>query len=714
MEVIIIGFVVLLVGSFLYAVNGGAGRIVANTKLTPPPRPTTPPGQTGGSIPSMAYGPPSTAGTGFSMPENLAAIDAYFSNDLNVVAVSMTQLVPEVVSHASLRRQATHIADKIALLKKSLGMNDPVMSEIGDIQERFLERRIEQAFAQASFQRTLQTMTDAERATLRLAEMLFALGELTPTERWKIRVPIVWNQGQCLITGAEAFTSADRFDAFRDGISTLFRGHLGETRSATERLQEALRKALLPGSKVSSADRTVLERYLFSGARWLTPEAGATLLSPILPPRPSALCLGIIQGTGKELLFDRSESLITIGPPGTGKSQTLMRNLLTMDGGALVIDLKGELYDATAEWRRHNVGDVYRFAPADLAHSILFNPLDTIRPEVEDAYEDAQKLVNLIMVPEDAKGKDFWDKSGLDLLRNIILDVAMHERGEERSLGEVFARLSMDAGAQDVGMDAGSEMAEWADKLMASDIRTLQDTAKSLRTMTAKMRSSIVKTAQIHMATWRAPRFERLTRRSTFDPVSLCSGKATVYICVTLEELQAYATVLRAFIGQTFYALCRGKPNPDQVVTFFIDEMPKLGRLDILEHALDLGRGYGVRTWSFAQHYNQIEKAYQNGEGFLKSSMVRMWMGIDNTLAQRLSRELGERHGLLDGRRKPLVEPHELAGEEFRDLILADVRNASPARLEKRLAYADPVCRDRILPVGAMDEPGILRFAPDC
>lgn len=699
--------------AYLYSVNGGLGGIAASLKAKPrrpDPRLSAP---VANRAPSLAAAPPPSAGQGFSRPDALAAIDGYFSNDLNVVAVAMADLVPDVVPPVSLRRQAALVADKIAQLKKVLGTREPVLQEIGDIQERFLERRVEQAFEAVAFQRTLRDLSDAERATLRLAEMLFALGELTPRERLQIRVPVVWNQGQCLMTGMEVLASADRLDAFREAVSTLFRGHLGESRAATERLQEALRKALLPGSRISAPDRAVLERYLFGGARWLTPEAGAMVLAPNLPPRPSALRLGVLQGTQEELVFDRNESLITIGPPGTGKSQTLMRNLLTMDGGALVVDIKGELYDTTAEWRRQNIGDVYRFAPADLANSVLFNPLDAVRPTVEDAYEDAQKLVNLIMVPEDAKGKDFWDKSGLDLLRNVILDVALHERGDERSLAMVFERLSLDAGAEEVGLAAGSEMDGWTDKLLLAGVGTLSDTAKSLRTMTAKMRTSIIKTAQIHMGTWRAPRFERLTQRSTFDPASLRRDKATVYLCVTEEELKAYATVLRAFIGQTFYALCRGKPNANEVVTFFVDEMPKLGRLDILENALDLGRGYGIRTWSFAQYYGQIEKAYQNGEGFLKSSMVRMWMGIDDTNAQRLSRELGERHGLLDGRRKPLVEPHELAGEEFRDLILATIRNASPARLEKRLAHADPLCRDRILPVGEPDEPGLLRFRPE-
>ena len=76
-------------------------------------------------------------------------------------------------------------------------------------------------------------------------------------------------------------------------------------------------------------------------------------------------------------------------------------------------------------------------------------------------------------------------------------------------------------------------------------------------------------------------------------------------------------------------------------------------------------------------------------------------MGIDTSLALKLSKEMSQRHGLIDGKRKPLVEPHELTGEAFRDLTLTIVQGHAPARVVKAYGFADYA--DRIDPASAHD-----------
>jgi type IV secretion system protein VirD4 len=81
-------------------------------------------------------------------------------------------------------------------------------------------------------------------------------------------------------------------------------------------------------------------------------------------------------------------------------------------------------------------------------------------------------------------------------------------------------------------------------------------------------------------------------------------------------------------------------------------------------------------------------------------------MGIDTALALKLSKEMSQRHGLIDGRRKPLVEPHELTGEAFRDLTLTIMQGHPPARVVKAYGFADHA--DRIQPASAHDCSGGL------
>ena len=75
---------------------------------------------------------------------------------------------------------------------------------------------------------------------------------------------------------------------------------------------------------------------------------------------------------------------------------------------------------------------------------------------------------------------------------------------------------------------------------------------------------------------------------------------------------------------------------------------------------------------------------------------VRCFMNPDETAAKWLSGNLGQREGLIDGKRKPLVEPHQLTGPEFAENVVVFLRKHNPAKLDKRPAYADPVTAERM------------------
>lgn len=640
----------------------------------------------------------------------LAEIEAFHANELNAITMTVAELTPDLLKGVSFHRLARSIADKHAHLDRRANDEDYILKAAGAVERDYLHATAEMALKGAAFQRTLRDMTEAERATLRLTDLLAKVGQIDRHERLAILAPIVWNEGKGLLVTGSLLKSADLLAELRRTLTTLIEGHLGPSGAATERLQQALRDALASPSRLTERERTVLSRLLHRGAQWMASEVASTALCYMQPPRPSVLRLGRIEGSEAELLYDRNESLITIGPPGQGKSQSVMRNLLTMDGGAVVIDIKGELFRDTAVWRARNVGPVYRFAPSDPDNSIHFNPLDTVRSSsVSDAYEDAKKLVDLLMVPQEAGKKDYWDKRGLSLLADALLDSALFDEPHQRNMSSVFDRLYLEPLGPDGSEStiAGSELELWLNHLAQSNVKKLQRTAKAVRTMPYKVRESVTETARTHIDTWQAPRIEDLTMRSTFDPISLRRDKATLYICISIDELKEYTSFFRALVGQAFFTLCRGEADrTTPVVTFFLDEMPALHRLDILETALDMGRGHGVRLWMFAQNYGQLKKYYDNPEGFLENSYVRQFMGLSGEQALKISKQLDERHGLIDGQRKPLVFPHELTGEAFRDLTLTVAQGHSPARVLK--AYGFSEYGARIEPATAFDYSGGL------
>uniref|UniRef100_UPI0028B25211 type IV secretory system conjugative DNA transfer family protein n=1 Tax=Rhizobium rhizoryzae TaxID=451876 RepID=UPI0028B25211 len=494
MEVLIVFVVLCFAGGVLYRWSGGAGAAAA--RLSPLPVPPSPAPSTTPALPRRS----------------LEDVETFHANELNVVSVSIVELQPEILRSVSFYRLGQAMAEKLGTLDRRAADDDYVLKTAGTVQREYLAERASQALRNAVFQRTLRDLSEAERATLRLSDLLTAVGAMDTRERLQILTPIVWNEGRSLLAPSGALGAADMLQELRRQLTVLIEGHLGPSSASIERLQHRLREVLNTPGTLTRSERGVLERMLYQGARWMSEDAAATAMVPRLPPRPSVLRLGRLDGTQEELLYDRNESLITLAPPGQGKSQSVLRNLLTMDGGAVVIDIKGELYEQTALWRARNVGPVYRLAPSDPANSISFNPLDAIRPEVEDAYEDARKLVDLLIVPADLQKKDYWDKRGLDVLADAILDTALHEEPGDngaRSLEAVFDRLyleplapSVDGSGHSVDTFQGSELEAWTIHLKNTKVSKLVRLGKSLPSMPPKVRESVIETARTNIEVW--------------------------------------------------------------------------------------------------------------------------------------------------------------------------------------------------------------------
>ncbi len=86
---------------------------------------------------------------------------------------------------------------------------------------------------------------------------------------------------------------------------------------------------------------------------------------------------------GYNLSYGGEGSLITIAPPGAGKTQCfVIPNMLNWQGAAVVLDIKGEIYTATHNWREKNIGKVYKFSPLDPANSNSYNLGSFVREKI--------------------------------------------------------------------------------------------------------------------------------------------------------------------------------------------------------------------------------------------------------------------------------------------------------------------------------------------
>jgi type IV secretion system protein VirD4 len=609
-----------------------------------------------------------------SRQERLADIDAFHQNELNALEVRLSEC--KTIPGSVLREAGRQVQGQLRFGQVNVRTGNSGLDvglAVGSmINGAIYSETSSHAVASAVIRKTLRDMDDSERATLRLGDVLHAIGALSDADLERIKVPVAWSGGRCVLAFGRDYTG-DKRNAYVAAVNTVMTSHFGDSGLAAEILQAALRDALAPGSSLSADDRNVLERYLYAGSRWMSPHQAARSNSR------SALKLGLFEGTEIDLEYDRRESLITIAPPGSGKSQAhVMRNLLSMRAPAIVLDIKGEAFLRTARWRKENVGDVFAFAPTLPNVSMHYNPLDGIRSS-EEGWDDARNLADLLFVP--TKTDPYFENRARDLVTGALLDVAVTEPAGRRNMESVIDRLYL----------SDEEFVDWMAHLESSGLPILKRQANAWKAMPRKQREAVFDSARNHLEAWQSPALAPLLDRSDWHPQDLRAKNATLYLCVNLEDVKKYAGVLRVIIGQTIAALCRGEAETNApIITFFLDELPRLGRLDVIEEGLDFARGHGVRFWLFCQNLGQLRTAYRNADGILANCAVRCFMDPDDETAEELERHLGQRKGLIDGRQKPLVEASELKGPDFADKIIVFSRGGPPAKLVRRMAFAEP------------------------
>lgn len=530
--------------------------------------------------------------------------------------------------------------------------------------------------------RSLGAMEQREREFLRTTYQLFNAGKIT-VEQWRrFSFAFINGNGKASIDSLKLSVAGD--SEVRDGPGAL-RYFQDKTDGSVDSSVNALMRVLEEAGDGDSAVKEAQTR-MHGGGAWLAPEDVPS--TPFAGAAAFAVHLGLIDGSNVELSYPGEGSLITIAPPGSGKTQCfVLPNMLSWPGAAVVLDVKGEIYAATSRWRAANVGPVFKFSPLDPANSHCYNPLEFIRKEPDFIWEDSRFLADMMIVP--SGGSDpFWENMARDVLTAAIAYVCYSSEPKERPMSKVMDLL--------FGMG-------WDEMVMALQtnlrVSAMRQTGHGLSEMERKTRDSVLKTAQSSMSAWQGERIARATSRADWSPMDLRHGKPTIYICINPNEIDSYLSLLRVVIAQHIRMLTSVLPERDSSpVLFVLDELPRLRKMPPVDEALNIGRQYGIRLWMFAQSFGQLKEAYPNADGMLGSCAVRMFMNVplNDELAQKLSDMLGYREGPLDASRTKLVEPLELAGPNYRDIALVLATNTKPTKVRKVFAWQDPTLKARM------------------
>ena len=607
--------------------------------------------------------------------------------------VQVTQIINRTIGDPP--RRASHIVPTLV----GLLAGGPAMATLGGTISFNLDvlsynkrmKAVSAILSETLLRRPTVGLTPTEKVVLVAMAKIHAAGHLS-SEAWFVFLSrLTWNAGNCILERPARWRDHKHIPLADDALRSI----LGTTQPAhSVMLEEAANHIAGTGLPAIAAELT-------PGARWMTTDDLKASRVYVTSPRHDALVLGFA-ANGRPVQFAGNESLITIGGPGTGKTQAqVLPNLLNYPGSAFVLDVKDELWRLTAG-RRTEFGPVYRFAPTDPTGSThAYNPFDMIARDADQAAIDCQTLAYQLILEKPDLKDPYWENRGRDYLWTFALAIALANAPKDRTLQQLAAQLSLPLSFNDLSSPAykASPTAKaivllrtLATKTGIVDLANNATALETALTTESTRLESVFDTARRHVAVFaRSAHVRRATARSDWHPLDLRRRPGTtVYFCLKPGELQAFAPLVRILFQQHAAALTKDfSGNPGNLpITFFLDEMPQLGNLASLNDLLDVGRSAGLRLWMFAQYLGQIRAIYgKRANGLINACQIRCFLQPDNEAAEFIAPALGKTRSLFRGDERPLAEPHDLMGRAYSDQIISLARGEHPMVLAKLLAH---------------------------
>jgi type IV secretion system protein VirD4 len=550
------------------------------------------------------------------------------------------------------------------------------------------QRQSDWSYVFGTASRSLATMDNREREHLRIVELLNSVTNGAEVGYCAWRFALIWGDGKAISAGSGYRGCAEENtkdaiqavvkskDLMVDQVISRLNTHLAEWRTAKGT------------SELKSVIDESFESLSQGGAGWL--KSGKIKDTVFEQQSEHVLHIGSFDD-GTPLSFSGEGSLISIAPPGSGKTQcNVFPNLLSWKGPAVVLDISGDIYEHTSRWRAKNVGPIYKFSPLEPESSHCYNPLTFVRNQPDYIWEDSRLLAEMMIVPSNSNDP-FWENEARNALTASIAHVCYSNAPDQRPMHDVLDIM--------YGGEAWNNMI--LGLKMASDVRVMMQNANALAGINEKTLSSVLQTARSSLSAWTGERIARATKRSDWSPMDLRSGKnPTIYIYIRPNEVEAYLSLLRVFIGQHIRMLTGGAvpPRGSAPILFMLDELPRLRNMPPVDEALNIGRKYGLRLWLFAQSVGQLREAYKNADGMIGSCSVRIYMNVSGADGQseKLSEEIGTVDSFTDRQKNRLVEAAELAGPAYRDYQIVFGLNAHPAKVRKDFAWKSEELKSRL------------------
>lgn len=334
---------------------------------------------------------------------------------------------------------------------------------------------------------------------------------------------------------------------------------------------------------------------------------------------------------------------VVFAPTGAGKGVSfVIPFLLTCPDSAIVIDLKGELYNATARARRRMGGEVHLLDPYRVVSDRpdRLNPLDFIRPDSPTAPDDCRALADAFVVRQGTEPEPYWNDAATvqvgAVTGFVVTEGAKHGKANLQIVRNILSlpeQLKVAREAMKASPAWDGILARWAGQMELPG---------------EKERGSILGTANRHMAFLDSRAVAESVSSSTFNPHF---RKQTIYLVIPPDKLAINTGLLRMWITTLLRQVVKQGLNEKRLVHCVLDESAALGKMEVLSDALDKLRAFGVRLQFYYQSVGQLNRCWPEDQGqTLLANCAAVYFGVnDHATAKAVSERLGNMTVALEG-----------------------------------------------------------------
>lgn len=336
--------------------------------------------------------------------------------------------------------------------------------------------------------------------------------------------------------------------------------------------------------------------------------------------------------------YDDRHHLI-IGPTRSGKGAGyVIPNALMHEGSMIVTDLKGEVYKATAGYRKRNGSQVFLFAPGSETTN-SYNPLDFVRPERGNRTTDIQNIAS-ILVPENTESENsVWQATAQQVLAGAISYVleSPFYKGR-RNLGEINSFFNS-------GTDLQALMKYIKEKEPYLSKFTMES-FNSYLSLSDRAAASALLDIQKAMRPFKNERVVAATNMTDMDLRSMKRRPITIYLAPNITDITLLRPLLTLFVQQVMDILTL-EHDPNSVpVYFLLDEFRQLKRMDEIMTKLPYVAGYKIKLAFIIQDLKNLDEIYgeTSRHSLLGNCGYQLILGAnDQATAEYASRALGKR-----------------------------------------------------------------------